>query len=91
MEVWVVIVANVESSYIKAICLTEEIAKRELFKVRDKLVKEWKEISRLNGDNGSSEDMYEEMIDNLSDDEYLKWDNYPHDCPYIYKMKVIEE
>jgi hypothetical protein len=36
-------------------------------------------------------DMYGDMIKNLSSDDYEKWDNYPHERPYIYETEIVEE
>ena len=93
-EVYVVAVTNCESNETVCICKTKELAVRELFKKRDDMLAEWKEQDSWleKQDRLASMDfMYKNMIKNLSSDDYEKWDNYPHDCPYIYKMKVIEK
>ena len=43
MKVWIVAVSDCESTSVGAICSTKEIAIREMFNERDRLVKEWKE------------------------------------------------
>jgi len=36
-------------------------------------------------------DLYGDMIKALSSDDWEKWDNYPHDRPYISPMTVLEQ
>ena len=43
MKLYVVCLGDCEGMEIKAICKTKQIAERELFKVRDELIKEWEE------------------------------------------------
>jgi len=90
MEVWIVGVAECEGNYIVAICATKEIAEREILKVRDDLIKEWKEMDEHLKKQNREDDLYKRMIENLSSDDYEKWDNYPLDCPYLYKTEVLE-
>ena len=82
--VWVVGV----SDDIRVICLTKEIAERELFKIRDELIREWNKMSNWRGINNN---MYNTMIENLSNNDYENWDNYPHECPYLYKTEIMEK
>ena len=85
MTIWVVGISDCESNSIVAICTTKEIAEREMFKTRDKLVANWKEM------DGLGEDMYKKMIAALSGNDYENWDNYPHDEPYLYETTVVEK
>ena len=39
----------------------------------------------------NDENMYDGMIKALSSDDYKNWDNYPHDCPYLYESEVIDQ
>jgi hypothetical protein len=83
MEVWMVGVGDCESNEIKGIYATKELAVTELFKQRDRLVTEWKDFCK-----NIPDDMYQEMIDALSSSDYSSWNNFPHDTPYIEKMRV---
>lgn len=91
MKIWVVRVGDCEGSYTVCLCSSKEIAERELFKKRDDLVKEWNESLEYFKKEGHTEKMYEDMIANLSSNNYQEWENYPHDVPSIYEMEVIEE
>jgi len=93
MKIWVVGISDCESNSTVAICSTKEIAKRELFKVRDSLVKEWQEQHEFwqKENRKFSEDMYLDMIKHLQGDDYGAWENYPHDCPYLCETELIEE
>jgi hypothetical protein len=89
--VWLVGVSNCEGNETVCICSNKKIAVRELFKKRNEMIAEWKEQDTWlkKQDRLSSCDyMYENMIKNLASDDYEKWDNYPHDVPYIHRMKV---
>lgn len=44
MKVWMVGVSDCESSSTACLCLTKEIALREMFKLRDNLIEEWKKM-----------------------------------------------
>lgn len=107
MQVWIVCTSDAECTSIEAICTTKKIAERELFKVRDRLVSGWDEdnitlqkdtaVLLRKNKNYKKEDMslytnmYKKMIANLSGNDYEKWNNYPHEKPYIYAMEVIEK
>jgi hypothetical protein len=82
-------------------CATLEIAERELFKARDRLIEEWKKQDKFLQESNKKyckehnippikEDMYIDMIKALSGNNYKSWDNFPHDCPYIYELTVLE-
>ena len=89
--VWVVAVSNCESMNVVCICSSKKTAVKELFKKRDEMIKEWEEQDQWlqKQDRLSARDyMYANMIKNLSSNDYEKWDNYPHDVPYIYRQKV---
>jgi len=91
-KVWVVGIGDCEGNRIVAICTTKELAEKELFKARDELVKDWKEsVERLKKEKDDFADTYKEMIEALSGNDYEKWDNYPHDVPYLYETEVITE
>ena len=108
-RIWVVGVRDCESNSIVATCATKEIAERELFKERDRLIKKWEAMKVFEakshkkfieekakqgihfGFKISEGNMYKEMIENLSGNDYKKWENYPHDCPYLYETEIITD
>lgn len=57
-------------------------------KLRLKLLNEAKKF--LKNSNKWSQDMYEEMIKNLSCTDPKKIDNYPQETPYINEYKLSE-
>jgi phage regulator Rha-like protein len=91
MRVWIVGVSDCEGNSIKCICSTKEIAERELFKARDELIVEWKEMEKFTKDRNPNDNVYSNMIEALSSDNYEKWDNYPHDVPYLYSTEIVEK
>jgi hypothetical protein len=101
MKIWIVGVSDCEGNSIRCVCATKKIAERELFKARDELVAEWKEMDEYSQKSIKEfcekenkpiwvEDMYSKMIEALSGNDYEKWDNDPHDRPYLYEMEVIQ-
>lgn len=102
MKVWEVGSSDCESSSTICICLTKEIALREMFKKRDSLVKEWKEMDehskksiedfcKKEGKPIWVDSMYLNMIKALLSDNYKKWDNYPHEKPWIQETEIIDK
>ena len=98
MKVYLVGVSDCESNYTVCICSTKEIAERELFKERDRLIGEWKtqqnnsiksikEYCERNNKPIFIDKFYKEMTDNISSNDYVNWDNYPQECPYIKKSR----
>jgi len=95
MTIWLVGVSDCESNSIVCACLNKEIAVREMFNVRDRLIAGWLEsISYAIGEpetyRKSVEDLYKPMIEALKSDDYENWDNYPHDRPYISEIEILE-
>lgn len=90
-KIWVVGVSNPETNRIVAICATKEIAERELFKARDELIEEWRDMDIFCNKDGRKDDIYKKMIKALTGDNYKKWDNFPHDCPYLYETELLED
>jgi len=99
-HVWIVGVSDCEANRVVAVCSTKRIAERELFKERDRLVVEWKERDGRHAEHIKEfckekrrrvwkDPMYLKMIKNLYSNDYEKWDNYPHECPYLYKQGVL--
>jgi len=84
MKVWIVGIESCEGNRIVAVCATKPIAEKYLFKARDMLVEEWREMEKMSS-------IYTDMIKNLSSDNYEKWNNFPHDCPYLYDIEVKEK
>lgn len=101
MNVWIVGVSDREANSIEAVCSTKEIAERELFKVRDRLVGQWKkydkkcqeDAARYEGQKNVTlpKNIYIKMIENLSSNDYENWNNYPQRKPYLYNVNIIEE
>ena len=90
MRVWQVIVSDCESSSTVCICSTKEIALREMFAYRDKLIKEWTEHMKHSGID-YAHDIYKQMIIALSHNDYENWNNYPHEVPSIEETEVIDK
>jgi len=99
MKVWIVGVSDCEGNSIVAVCSTKKIAERELFKTRDKLIIEYKEMNKHIQKSMEEfckkekkpiwvEDMYKQMITALSGNDYKNWNNYPHEKPYLYEVEV---
>lgn len=101
MTVWVVGYGDCENTITSCICATKEIAIREIFKVRDRLVEDWKGMEKYSQESIAEfckkenkeiwvDNSYRDMINNVSSDDYTTWKNYPHYCPYMYEIGVIE-
>jgi hypothetical protein len=94
MKVWEVGVSDCKSSHTICICATKEIALREMFAKRDALIAWWKEEvirnEKRNRERGSYDDIWKEMIDALSSEDYENWDNYPHEVPWIRETEIVE-
>ena len=91
MKIYLVGVSDCEGNMVVALCSTLKIAKRELFKERDRLIKEFQKFLEYEKKLGLDGNMYQDMIKSLSGNNYKEWDNYPHECPYIRKMTLMEE
>lgn len=102
MKVWIVGVSDYEGNYIVAVCATKEIAEKKLFEERDRLVKEWQELDEYNSKRIEEfcrkekkkswiDNMYKDMINALQGNDYENWNNYPHNCPYLYKTEVLAD
>lgn len=92
MKVWVVGVGDVEGSGNSGLYKTKKSAVKAILGQRDLLIADWKRMLEYNNKKhgGLFNEMYEGMIKNLSSDDYESWDNYPHDCPFMYEMEVEE-
>lgn len=102
MQVFIVGISDCETNSIKVVCTTKDIAKRELFKIRDELIVEWKKSDKTLQEDISayckkhnkhlwSDNIYKKMITALSGNNYENWDNGPHDKPYLYEVTVMEK
>lgn len=100
MKVYLVIESDCENSNTICICSTLKIAERELFKSRDNLIKHWKDLDTRTNKllkvecekqriKYEKDNMYSKMIENLSSNDYKKWDNYPHETISIQEMEVL--
>jgi len=89
--IWVVGINNCENNNVRAICATEEIARRELFKVRDEMVRSFDyqiEITPIE----YIKQRYRTQKAILSNDDPRKWgNNSPYDFPYLSKLELLEE
>lgn len=88
MKVFIVAINDCEGLSFECVCSTKEIAERELFKVRDRLVKNWVEADKEAKEYLPKDTMYENMIKALSGNDYENWDNYPHEKPIIFEKEV---
>ena len=91
MRVWLVTVHDCEGGSTVCICSTKKLAERELFKKRDELVEEWRTMIEWQKKREIVDNIYQNMINNLSGDDYEKWDNYPQDVVSLYDVDVIEK
>ena len=101
MKVWLVGCGDCESNYVVCLCNTKELAVKKLFEKRDELVKEWKRMDKSQQKSIKDfcskkkiklyvDNMYKDMIKNLSSNDYENWNNYPQECPYICEMEVLD-
>ena len=89
--VWIVGINISEINNVRAICATEEIAKRELFKVRDEMIRSF-EYSIKSISMEEINLFYRTQKAILSNDDPRKWkDNSPYDYPYLSKVELLEE
>ena len=100
MKVWVVMTSNCEGCSFVCVCESKALAEIELFKKRDEMVAEYKEMHEYEieshakylketGIDVAPSNMYLKMIENLSGDDYQNWKNFPHDCPFIFETELI--
>jgi len=91
--VWVVGIKSCENSNIRAVCATEEIAKKELFKARDKMVRNFDyQIEAMPTIDLKSLSFYQKRKTILSNNDPRKWeDSNPYNYPYSSKMELLEE
>lgn len=99
MTVFVLTVDDCESTSILGIYQKKEDAVKALFEERGRLLEQWKEYqkrdeewceqcSKENNRIYEKPTMYQRMIDNLSNDDYENWSNFPHDCLHITPMET---
>ena len=71
---------------------SKESAKRSLEENRDYEGKPYCKdmITYLKNEAENGDDMYLDMIKNLSEEDPDKMSNYPHDTPYLKEEEVIE-
>jgi hypothetical protein len=91
MKIYLVTVSDCEGIHSIQVCATLKDAETELFKTRDKLIAQWKEALAYQKENGYADDMYPEMIRNLSSNDYKNWNNYPHEVARIIEYTVLVE
>jgi len=64
---------------------------KELKKFIEKNFKNKKNSGSINDFSKGYVNMYKNMIKNISSDDYESWNNYPHDCPYMYDIELKEK
>lgn len=97
-----VVVEGSEGITSMLVCKNLVLAERELFTIRDRLVKEWKKMDKYTQKRIKKfckekkkklwiDNTYRGMIKNLSGNDYQNWDNFPFTCPRITKQRVVEK
>jgi hypothetical protein len=92
MKVYVVGIFDIEGSSIRSIYKTKEGAIKKIFLIRDELIKNWKQLDKMNKKNGFDIDMYEKMITIVSNDNYEEWNKseYMFETPFIEEYEVLD-
>ena len=86
--VWIVGINSSEVNNVRAVCATEEIARRELFKVRDEIIRRIDAMPAID----LKYSFYQKQKTILLNDNPQKWeDDNPYDYPYLNKLKLLEE
>jgi len=89
--VWIVGINSCEINNARAICATEEIARRELFKVRDEMIRSF-EYSIESILMEEIKLFYRTQKAILLNDNPQKWENNsPYDYPYMSNVELLEE
>ena len=89
-EVWLVGHHGPEHNTVLHVCGKRETAEQRFEELRLELLNRAKESLKLSkGNEWGSEDMYERIIENLSEKDPEKIDNFPQNTPYIEKMVVV--
>jgi hypothetical protein len=91
MKVWMVGVSDCEGNRVVGLFATKELAEKALFQERDELVKDWEEMDKSVNKGKLKDSIYRNMIKALSGNDYDKWDNYPHEAPYLCEYEVEGE
>jgi len=88
--VWVVGINSCENNNVRAICATEVIAKRELFKARDEMIGSIEYQIKIQNDGIKLSYQKQKVI--LSNNDPREWKvNAPYDFPYLSKAELLEE
>lgn len=92
MKVYVTGISDIEGLSIRSIHKTKEGAIKQLFSVRDELVKSWKHLDELNKRDNFEVDIYQKMIDVISNNDYEEWSKseYIFVIPFISEYEVLE-
>ena len=89
--IWIVGINGCETNNVMAVCATEEIARRELFKVRDEMIRSFDyqiEITPIE----YIKQRYRKQKAILLNDNPQKWENNsPYDYPYMSNVELLEE
>ena len=85
--IWIVGINGCETNNVMAVCATEEIARRELFKVRDEMIRSIEAMPPID-----LKSFYQKQKTILLDDNPQKWgDDNPYDYPYMSNVELLEE
>ena len=89
--IWIVGINGCETNNVMAVCATEEIARRELFKLRDEMLKSFDyQIEAM--PTMDLKLFYQKQKAILLNDNPQKWENNsPYDYPYMSNVELLEE
>lgn len=89
--VWIVGTKDCEGTWIRYVCRTEAKALERWDELRKVLLDEAEDnYSTVSSEAPGSMKMYERMIDNLSQTDPVKMDNFPHEAPFMIRWEVDE-
>ena len=87
-KVFIIGTRGPEHTSIKVICDNEKEAIKIWHRIRGRLIKHYREMI---DDDDFTDNMYEDMIDNLKESNPDKLSNYPHSEPFIKERKVVND
>lgn len=91
MVVYLVKISDCESSIVVGVYKNKSTAEKALFVERDKLIAEAKEQLETYGHDVFWVEHHALTLENLSGDNYIEWNNYPHETPILHEWEVIED
>jgi len=92
MKIYIVAKTDVESYIILKIFKNKASAEKYILKARDELMGEYRSMIQFCKDKRGNDgaEMYQNMIDKFKDDDWTKWDNYPHENLIIEEQEIYE-